>query len=265
MVVMPVVSAETAYHLPHFRQVDAAAPAVKLPAGTKLRLLADEDFPPFSFRSASGAPAGLAVELALAACGEMQLSCTVELRPLAELLPKLQSGAGDVLLDGPLITGETLGEGLMTRPWFRSLGRFAVQSGNPLPDPSVARLAGRRIAVQRDSAHAAWLAKYYAGSTIVPFDTPAAAQDALRTGAVDALFGDDLRMIYWVAGEASRGCCKLLGGAFTDFATFSRNMSFVVAPGNDAARQSFDTALDRLQTKGVTEKLFNAYVPLNPW
>ena len=254
-----------AYRLPQFRHVAEQEGAAPLSAGTRLRLLADEDFPPFSFRSAAGGAAGLAVDLGLSACSEMKVSCSVDLRPLDQLLPALARGDGDVLLDGPLITAAALGEARLTRPWFRSLGRFAAQSGNPLQDASATRLSGKRIAVQKNSAHAAWLAKYYAESNIVAFDTLVAAQEALRTGAVDALFGDDLRLIYWVTGTASRGCCKLVDGAFTDYGTFSRNYSLVIGGDRDAVRQAFDAALDHLQGSGVTEKLFNAYVPLNPW
>ena len=254
----------TGYRLPQFRHSggEVAAP---LPVGTRLRMLADEDFPPFSFRMADGNPAGLAVDLGLSACAEMKVTCSVELRRLDQLLPTLTAGQGEVILDGPLVTGSSLDGSLLTRPWFRSFGRFAVQSGNPLTDASVAHLSGKRIAVQKDSAHAVWLAKYYGSSTIVSFDTATAAQEALRTGAVDSWFGDNLRLIYWVAGTASRGCCKLLDNAFTDFDTFSRNYSLVVARGRDDLRRAFDGALDKLQDRGITEKLFNAYVPLSPW
>ncbi len=78
--------------VPQFRTV-SDAPLPPPPSG-EIRLLADGDFAPYSFQSSSGAPAGLTVELALAACKEARMTCTVATRPYAELLPALARGEG---------------------------------------------------------------------------------------------------------------------------------------------------------------------------
>ncbi len=117
----------------------------------------------------------------------------------------------------------------------------------------------------RDTAHARWLETYYGGSILVPFDDAASAQLALRIGNVQAVFGDSLQMIYGLTSAAAQNCCKLLGGAYSDFDFFSRNIAFLVRAGQADLRDALDYGLDAAQTKGVTEKLFNAYVPLNPW
>ena len=36
-----------------------------------------------------------------------------------------------------------------------------------------------------------------------------------------------MRLIYWLAGSSSRGCCKPLDGAFVDRQFFSHNLSFL--------------------------------------
>ncbi|MBI3673593.1 MAG: transporter substrate-binding domain-containing protein [Rhizobiales bacterium] len=245
--------------------VEAEPRLPTLPVGTSLRLLADEDFPPFSFRARSGAPSGLAVDLAASACATLRAECTVNLMPLSDLLPALAAGQGEMIVAGPRIDAAALSDALMTRPWFRSLARFASQSGSPLASGDAAGLAGKRIGFVKASTHGAFLERYYGAAKLVAFDSDSLAQEALRTGNVDALFGDGLRLIYWVAGEASRGCCKLLPGAYSDPSTFSRNFAFLVRANRPDLRQAFDAALDKLQSDGATEKLFNAYVPLNPW
>lgn len=252
-----------AYRLPQFRVPQGAG--ATLPPDTALRLVADENFAPFSFRAANGVAAGLAVDLARSACAEIKVSCKIDLLPFDEVSLALGRADADIVLDGPQLTAANTGSRLLTRPWFRSFGRFAVQAGSPLEDASPARLAGKRIAVQKNSAHALWLARYYGKAAIVEFDTVAAAAEALRSGAADVMFGDNLAVIYWVSGAAARQCCKLLDGPFTEFGTISRNYSFAVRGERDDVRQAFDSALDRLQQSGATEKLFNAYVPLSPW
>lgn len=250
--------------MPWFRAVADAPPANRGEAA-RVRLLADADFPPYSFVTAAGTPAGLAVELALAACAAAKLTCDVAMRPFDGLMSALAAGEGDVIVAGPRLDEVILNQAVMTRPWFRLLGRFAVQRGNPLEGSDPASLADKRIGVVKDTLHARWIGSYYAGSEIVPFDDEARAAEALRTGKVDVVFGDNLRLIYWVVGDDARNCCRLLGGAYSDFDYFSRNLAFLVRRDKPALRDAFDYGLDAAQTSGTTEKIFNAYVPLSPW
>lgn len=258
------VKAPPGYEPPRFRaEAQAVLPA--LPPETTIRLLVDADFAPFSFLSASGAPAGLAVELALAACAEAKLRCNVEAKPFGEILTALQNSEGDVVVTGPRLEDATLRQSLMTKPYFRTMGRFAVQTGNPLTEADPQSLSGKPIGVVKDTVHARWLEAYYADSEIVAFDDAVAAGEALRTGKVQALFGDNLRLIYWVSGDAARGCCRLLGGAFSDFDYFSRNLAFLVRRERPELRAAFDYGLDMAQKQGLTARIIKAYVPLSPW
>ena len=255
---------QAAYQPPLFRTVEEQArPA--LPENLAVRLIADEDFAPYSFRSRTGSPAGISVEIAIAACEQARLACTVEVRPFAEILPALARGEADVAVTGPRLDASTLAESRMTRPYFRIMGRFAVPNTSTLDTGSVGNLAGRRIGVVKDTVHARWLAAYYASTRITPFDDLAAAGAALKAGQVDALFGDNLQVIYWVAGEAASGCCRLLGGAYSDFDYFSRNLSFLTRRDKPELAQALDYGLDKAQSAGSTAKILRTYLPLDPW
>jgi polar amino acid transport system substrate-binding protein len=255
---------EKTYRLPLFRHVEAASEAPAPPA-EPIRLLADADFPPFSFVTATGKAAGIAVDLALAACSEAKMRCEVATAPYPTLLGGLSGRNGEAVISGPRLEPAALATALPTRPYFRNLGRFAVITGSPLKAADVRSLGGKRIGAIKNSAHRAWLQAYYSRSTLVDFSSEAEAQEALRTGTIDALFGDALRIIYWIVGSSSRGCCKLLDGAYVDRDYFSRGMVFLVRRDRDDVRAAFDYGLDRLQNNGTTEKIFNTYVPLNPW
>ncbi|MCA3561983.1 MAG: transporter substrate-binding domain-containing protein [Aestuariivirga sp.] len=237
----------------------------RLPDKLSVRLVADEDFAPFSFRSRTGSPAGISVEIAIAACEEARLACTVEVRPFAEILPALQRGEADVAVTGPRLDAKTLAAARMTRPYFRLMGRFAVNAASTLDVASAASLAGRRVGVVKDTVHARWLAAYYASSRIATFDDLAKAGAALKASEVDAIFGDNLQVIYWVAGEAAADCCRLLGGAYSDFDYFSRNLAFLVRSDRPELAQALDYGLDKAQSAGATAKILRTYVPLDPW
>ena len=252
------------YEPPLYRNV-LDLPPPQLPAATEVRLLADDDVAPYSFLSSSGAPGVLSVELAMAACAELGIRCTVSALPFAEILPALARGEGDVAISGPRLDEASVREALATRPYFRTMGRFAVQTANPVTDAGVAALAGKRIAVTAKTLHARWLETYYTGSEIVPFEDAATAADALRTGKADILFGDNVQLIYWTSGQASGGCCRLLGGAYSDAGHFSRNFVFMVQKQKPELRAAFDYGLDMAQKNGATARILKAYFPLSPW
>lgn len=256
--------AQSAYIPPSFRTVpDNATPYDG--KGAETRLLTDDSFAPYSFRSSSGAPAGLAVELALAACAEAGLNCSIEALPYDRLVEALSKGEGDAVIAGPRPSPESLASAILTRPYFRIMARFAVPAASQIAAPSADALADKRIAVVKDTLHARWLSAYYPRARITPFASFAEAGQAMKDGKADALFGDNLQIVYWLTGETSANCCRLLGGAFSDFDYFSRNLSVMVRKDRPDLRQAFDYGLDMAQKTGATAKIITTYIPLNPW
>ena len=252
------------YEPPLFRTVEEM-PRPAIPENLPVKLIADADFAPYSFLSSTGSPAGLAVEIAIAACERALLRCTLEARPYGEILAALASGQADIAVTGPRLDPATLKAAQMTRPYFRIMARFAVAADSPLKAADAEALSGSTIGVAKDTVNARWLEAYYGGSYIQPVDTLAKAGDALKAGEVDAIFGDNLQTIYWVAGEVASQCCRLLGGAYSDFDFFSRNLAFLVRPGRPELRAAFDYGLDQAQTSGATAKIIRTYVPLPTW
>lgn len=249
---------------PAFRIVEDK-PRPDIAENLPVKLVADADFAPFSFLSRTGSPAGLSVELAIAACERARLNCTVEVRPFREIMGALERGEADAVITGPRLDEATLSATQMTRPYFRTMARFAIASTGSLQSPDGKDLAGARIGVVKDTLHQRWLEAYYGRSKIVPFDTLPAAGAALKADKIDALFGDNLQVIYWVSGEAAGGCCKLLGNAFSDFDFFSRNLAFLVRPDRPDIRAALDYGLDQAQASGATQKIIGTYVPLPVW
>lgn len=250
---------------PLFRHIDSLAKPPTGFAQRNIRLLTDGDFPPFSYETPEGKAAGVSVDLALAACAELKANCTVVAKPFNALFPALLNNEGDAIVSGLRIDATVLKKAAMTRPYFWSLGRFAVRAGSQLRGSDIRSLAGRRIGYVTNSSHGAWLEKYYSRSTLTGFPGEAEMYEALRTGALDVSFGDGLRLIYWLAGSSSRGCCKPLDGAFVDRQFFSNNLSFLTRREDRDTVMAFDYALDRLQEKKISAEIFARYLPGGLW
>src|SRR3954463_5485723 len=91
--------ARTDYSVPQFRHLELDVKPPKLDR-QQLKLLADNDFPPFSYADANGNPKGLAVELSLSLCARLAIQCTVELKPWTELADALARKEGDAVISG---------------------------------------------------------------------------------------------------------------------------------------------------------------------
>jgi polar amino acid transport system substrate-binding protein len=253
------------YPVPFFRSVDKKATTPE-PIRGAVRVLVDDGFPPFHYRDDNNRLAGLNVEIANAVCSELRMRCETRIVPFAELLPALARNEADVVISALRLGPQALSHGEPTRPFYRALGHFATTSGSAFTSADPQSLAGRRIGVRAGTAHEAWLKRYYTDSEIVPFSGDETAETALQKSNVDVVFDDAIKLIYWIKGEAARGCCKLLDGGFVDSAYFSQPLSFLVRRERpDNLREAIDWALDRLQTNGTFATIFRRYVPLDPW
>lgn len=255
----------TQQFFPGFRHIDTEAKAPPPLPKTTVRLLTDDNFAPWSFMSAENTVKGISVELALAVCTEMRLQCEVKEMPFVELMPALLRGDGDVVISGLNTNEDIVRKTDPTAAYFVSMGRFVTRLGSPLSAPDVRTLAGRRIGYVKATAHGAFIEKFYERSALTPFDNAQAMLEALRTGALDAVFGDSLALGYWLRGSLSRACCVPLGRAFVDRSTFSRNLVFLVRQNQPELQGIFDISLDRLESEGVTAKVFGTYLPGPIW
>jgi polar amino acid transport system substrate-binding protein len=263
---VPVLAEDTQPRaFPGFRHVDPDAFQTTQTPDTAVVLDADADFAPWSFQGEDGGLRGIAVELAQAACTEAQLKCTLQAAAYADLLPALRSGGAQGLVSGPKLDVAMAAEFAVTRPYFRTLGRFVVRTGSSLPSPDIRSLAGRRIGFPTNTQHARFLETYYSRSALTPFDNSNAMLEALRTGQVDTVFGDAVQLSFWLKGAASRGCCNFLGKAFLHRDTFTRSLSFILRRDAPDLRAKLDAALDRLEANGTTAEIFARYVPASVW
>jgi polar amino acid transport system substrate-binding protein len=255
---------EKEFPVPAFRHIDPTAPVPPLRSTGTVRFITDDDFPPFSYRDAFGSLTGFNVMLTEALCADLRLTCEFVPRPWEDLVAALEADEGDAVLAGLTISRDTLERLDFTRPYFRTLARFAVRE-DTLASADREALAGKRVGVMAGTAHEAFLETYFSPSDIRPFDDAMEAREALRTGDLDALFDDAVRQMFWLASPASHDCCEFVGGAYLDPLYFSRPLAIAVKRGDDGLRQVLDYGLDRVQTSGDFARAYRLFFPMPPW
>ena len=264
----PAVQAQSAgapYAVPRFRHVDPLAKPPEVNNLGTIRLLADEDFPPFSYRDSSGALTGFSIATANALCDELKITCQFSAKPYDALLLALAAGEADALIAGMRLSPELLEKVDATRPYYRSLGRFAVKRDSAIAMADESALQDTRLGAMAGSVHEAYLKAHFEDATLTAYSDMAAAGKALQAGEIDAFFADAAALMFWTLAPASENCCRLAEGAYLDTDSLSPGMSFLVKRGVTRRKAILDHGLDRLESSGVQAVIFRRFFPVSPW
>src|SRR3954454_18691796 len=214
-----------------------------------VRFLTDDDFPPLHFVGPDGAPIGVSVEFARAACERLGSTCTIQGRrfdrlaapgsPLGTtsttqarrfdtLADALSEARGDVIAAAMPITPALRRRFSMTLPYFRFPARFAARADKGQPEPNPRALDGRTVAVVQGTAHEAYLKAFFARATVRGFEDLIAAEGAVRRGEADYVFGDGLGLSLWLGGTDAAGCCGFIGGAHNQRRLFREGIGLIL-------------------------------------
>jgi len=227
-----------------------------------IRFLTEDDYPPFHFALADGTLTGFDVDLARAICEELKLVCTVQARRWDTLIDSLATNRGDAAVAAIRNTRETRARLAFTAPYYTTPARFVTLAASSLQDMTPEGLTGKTVGVVANSAHEAYLKRFFPAVKLKPFETVAAAQTALSRGEVEAVFGDGITLSFWLNGTEAKGCCLFRGGPFTDSRYFGEGIGIAVKKDNVALRRALDYALALLAAKGTYTDLYLKYFPV---
>lgn len=253
------------FAMARFRHADTSLSEADIKAIKKIRFIADEDFAPFSYRNGKGQLTGFSVALVDAMCKDMRIACEFQIVPFDKAVKALAEGKADAILSGIRRTPQAYEKLAFTRPYLHAMARFAVQIANPIGTPDARLLAGKRVGVIAGSVHEAFLKAYFKRAVVRPFIKAQEARDALRTGIVDALFGDAVQLMFWIASEDARTCCRLAAGAFMSRQFFTNDLTIAIRHDDRKLKRALDYGLDRMQESGLTGRIFRRFFPQSPW
>ena len=251
--------------VPAFRHIDPLAKNPDFKAFPIIRFAVSDDFPPFAYRNQNNVLTGFNVLIASTICKVLRVECRFVIQPFEVAKKSVEDGLADALLSGLRQTENSEQTLSFTRPYFRFSARFSVRQSASIKTADVRSLAGKRLGVIGGTYHARFLKLYFSRSKLREFDNAQDAFEALRTGAIDALFGDSVKHMFWLKGAASKGCCRFVGDAYLDPSSFSQPMSIAVKNGNNKLLDLLNHALDRLQVSGRYNKIYRQYFPLSVW
>ncbi|WP_245898117.1 transporter substrate-binding domain-containing protein [Phreatobacter cathodiphilus] len=222
----------------------------------QIRFLTEDDFPPFNFAGPDGRPVGFNVDIARAICEELAVPCTIQVRRFDLLTESLDRNAGDAIIASLAISPDIRRRYEVSDRYLETPARFLIRRDTRLTEATPEALAGRSIATVQGTAHEAYVAQFFRLSARRSYPDIEAARRALLERDVDVLFADGAASGFWLGGEASAGCCRFLGGAFTESRYFGEGLAIVMRRGNEPLRRAINHALQRLWEKGIYAELY---------
>jgi polar amino acid transport system substrate-binding protein len=228
-----------------------------------LRFITTDDFPPFNFLDADGQLTGFNVDLARAICSELAIRCTIQARPFDDLASSLVAKTADAAIAGIAINGQNRKALDFSDVYLRSPARFVVRRDAPPFAITPEGLKGRTLAVVARTAHEAFLAALFPEVGRKLYATPEEARAALKSGEVDAHFGDGVQLSFWLQGETAGGCCMFAGGPYLEQRFFGQGLAIAVARGSTDLRRAINAALESIHDKGIYDELYLRYFPVS--
>lgn len=229
-------------------------------APERIRFIAADNFPPFIFRDSEERLMGYNVDLAREICQSLKAACSLKIIPFNHLANTVFNGEADAVIAGVSMTPETLEKLSFSQIYMRFPGRFVVGRNSTL-EPLPETLSGKRIAVVEGSRHEAFLERFFTDAVAVPFENEELARNALSRSNVDALFGDGMRLSFWLDTRTADGCCKFAGGPWLDPSYFSGGLAIATKAGNTKILNAINLGLTRLQSNGRLGELYLRYFP----
>ena len=230
----------------------------------RLRFLTTIDFPPFSFLDRGGRLSGFHVDLARAICAELDHGdrCQIQALPWDELGPALEAKDGEAIIAGIAVTAENRARYAFSRPYLQFPARFVAPKADAIADPVYAKLAGKRVGVIAGSAHERMLRDYFPDVKPVTYSRREWMLDDLKARNLAAVFGDGMRLGFWLAGTEAAGCCRYAGGPYISQAYLGNGLAIAVGPDDMVLAAAFDYALQQLNRNGTFAELYLRYFPV---
>nr|WP_309085933.1 transporter substrate-binding domain-containing protein [Chelativorans sp.] len=230
----------------------------------RLRFLTTTDFFPFNFLDAEHRVGGFHVDLARAVCRELDMldRCQIQALPFEELEAALRRGDGEALIAGLAVTRQSREQFLFTHPYMKFPARFVALRKAALAEPLHAAIAGKRVGVVEGTAHEQMLRDLFPAVRVATFANNSELMNELRAGNIEIVFGDGMRLAFWLAREQG-GCCTFAGGPYLAPEYLGQGLAIAVAPNQPALAEALDYALQQVDAGGTFAELYLRYFPIS--
>lgn len=222
--------------------------------------IAAEPYPPFSSPDASGNWVGWEIDFINAVCKAAEMDCVITPVAWEGIIPSLTGGQIDAIMASMSITDERLKTIDFSDKYYNTPTVIVATKGAGMtPDPD--GLAGKILGVQVSTIHEAYAQKYFAGTAaeIKTYQTQDEANQDLAAGRIDATQADSIALDAFMATDAGKACCEMIGAVKDDPAILGQGVGVGLRKGEDALKARFNAAIAKVIADGTYEAISKPY------
>ena len=174
-----------------------------------------------------------------------------------------ERGRGEAIVAGIAMTENTRAEYAFSRPYLQFPARFVMPKTSAVSEPIYAKINGERIGVIAGSGHEKMLREYFPDVKVVTYTRQEWMYGDLKAGKIAGVFGDGMRLAFWLAGSEASGCCRFAGGPYLAPEYLGSASPSPPRSSDPTLAAAFDYALQQIAVKGRFAELYLRYFPVS--
>lgn len=208
-------------------------------------------YPPFESTNEAGEIIGFDVDIANAICKELNASCHFKHEAFDSLIPNLISHRGgfDAAISAIDITEARAKKVAFSVPYYDSSAAFIALENKTMDEV-------KTVGVQNGSTYKQYIAKHDDKFKANSYPSIQGAVLDLKTGRVDAVFGDTAVLAESVKNEKG---LNFIGKKVTDPVYFGHGFGIAVNKKNKDLLNQFNQALAALKANGEYQKIYDKW------
>ncbi len=244
----------------------AAGPAA---AQEALKAATDCAYFPFSFRDTDSVLKGYEIDLGEDMARRANFKIEWVCQKFDGLIPSLLSNKFDLILSTMSITDERRKSIDFSVSYRVSVGQFVGPKAkvqklfNADGTPNPAAFKDLKVGLGRATTYDNWMQAKVPGATVVRYDTDAQMYLELKSGRVDLLMTNPLKIYLEFLSKPDGAGYDVIGPQIKEEKYFGIGVGVGVRKGNEALLKRIDTALGDMKKDGTLEKYSKKYFPFS--
>ncbi len=237
----------------------AAMAAIATPAAAEpLKIgLSAEPYPPFTYKGSDGGWTGFEVELGNAICAEMDAECVITPTSWSGIIPALNSGKIDMIMNSMSITEDRDKVIDFTDPYYYTSAAFVAEKDRDIQIPD--GLDGLTLGVQGATTHAAYAREELddTGVRIKIYDEQEQANRDLMAGRLDVIMADQIAMGEFV--ERDEAQAYEIKDLAPRHPAFGDGIGIGIREDDDELEDNLNAAIKKVLNDGTCTELSEKY------
>lgn len=227
--------------------------------------IANEAYPPYTTKDASGKEIGWEIDLMDAVCQQLHEQCTTVDIAWDGLIPALESKKIDVIWSSMSITEERKKRIDFTDKYY-SAAASMIGAKDGVAGVTDEQMKGKTIGIAVSTTQSAYFQKHFADiATEKSYATVDESLQDLASGRIDYAFADTGPLKEFLKTDLGKGCCEFKGTVAADDEILGAGVGGGIRKGDEELKQKLNGAIKAIRANGKYAEFNKKYFDYDPY